>query len=92
MAHFDVRWQSPETLQAIFNQISDAVLFYNKDLHLVGVNKSGEKLFGLTSEEMLGRSCWSLFHVAAAEQNGDPRSDSDWLPTGTLTLLREDGQ
>jgi PAS domain S-box-containing protein len=92
VAHFDVRWQSPETLQAIFNQISDAVLFYNKDLHLVGVNKSGEKLFGLTGDEMLGRSCWSLFHVAAAEQNGDPRSDSDWLPTGTLTLLREDGQ
>ncbi len=92
MAHFDVRWQSPETLQAIFNQISDGVLFYNKDLHLVGVNKSGEKLFGLTSDEMLGRSCWSLFHVTAAEQNGDARSDSDWLPTGTVTLLREDGQ
>ena len=92
MAHFDVRWQSPETLQAIFNQISDAVLFYNKNLHLIGVNKSGEKLFGLPSDEMLGRSCWSLFHVAAAEQNADPRTDSDWLPTGTLTLLREDGQ
>ncbi len=92
MAHFDVRWQSPETLQAIFNQISDAVLFYNKDLQLVGVNKSGEKLFGLSGDEMLGRSCWSLFHVAAAEHNPDPRTGSDWLPTGTLTLLRDDGQ
>lgn len=92
MAHFDVRWQSPETLQAIFNQISDAVLFYNKNLQLVGVNKSGEKLFGLSGDEMLGRSCWSLFHVAAAEHNRDSRSGSDWLPSGTLTLLREDGQ
>jgi PAS domain S-box-containing protein len=92
VAHFDVRWQSPETLQAIFNQISDGVLFYNKDLHLVGVNKSGEKLFGLAADEMIGRSCWSLFHVTAAEQNAEARSDSDWLPTGTLTLLREDGQ
>jgi PAS domain S-box-containing protein len=92
VAHFDVRWQSPETLQAIFNQISDGVLFYNKDLHLVGVNKSGEKLFGLTADEMIGRSCWSLFHVTDAEQNAEARTDSDWLPTGTLTLLREDGQ
>jgi len=95
VAHFDVRWQSPETLQAIFNQISDAVFFYDRNLHLVGVNKSGEKLFGLAADEMLGRSCWSLFHVTASEQNAEHPTDSDqsaWLPAGTLTLLREDGQ
>lgn len=82
MAHFDARWQRPETLQAIFDQLSDAVFFYDKNLHLVGVNKSGEKLFGLTADEMLGRPCSALFHVGASEAgSGVP------LPTGTLTLL-----
>ncbi|HEV8041186.1 MAG TPA: PAS domain S-box protein [Bryobacteraceae bacterium] len=85
MTHFDARWQRPETLRAIFDQISDAVFFYDKNLVLVGVNKSGEKLFGLSADEMLGQPCSALFHVAA-----DLPSDSDesaYLPTGTLTLL-----
>ena len=48
MPHFDARWQRPETLHAIFDQISDALFFYDQTLHLVRVNKSGEQLFGLT--------------------------------------------
>ncbi len=90
VAHFDARWQRPETLQAIFDQLSDAVFFYDKNLHLVGVNKSGEKLFGLSADEMLGQPSSALFHVAVSESGTNVPLDSDqsaYLPTGTLTLL-----
>jgi PAS domain S-box-containing protein len=84
VAHFDARWQSPETLLAIFDQISDAVFFFDKDLQLVSVNPSGEKLFGLSARDMLGKPAWALFHVAASEQ--DPNYSAH-VPTGTLTLF-----
>ena len=85
VAHFDARWQRPETLLAIFDQLSDAVFFYDKNLHLVGVNKSGEKLFGLSADEMLGQPCSALFHVAS-DTPLDP-DESAYVPTGALTLL-----
>jgi PAS domain S-box-containing protein len=85
VAHFDARWQRPETLRAIFDQISDAVFFYDRNLVLVGVNKSGEKLFGLSADQMLGQHCSALFHIAPdALLHPD---ESAYLPTGTLTLL-----
>jgi PAS domain S-box-containing protein len=94
VAHFDARWQSPETLQAIFDQISDGVFFYDKNLHLVSVNKSGEKMLGLSADEMLGQHYSTLFRVTASAQNGDsaPSNQSAALPTGTLTLLLENGR
>jgi PAS domain S-box-containing protein len=84
VAYFDARWQSPETLLAIFDQISDAVFFFDKNLLLVSVNPSGEKLFGLSAGDMLGKPSWALFHVAASEQ--DPNYSAH-IPTGTLTLF-----
>jgi PAS domain S-box-containing protein len=84
VAYFDARWQSPETLLAIFDQISDSVFFFDKNLLLVNVNPSGEKLFGLSAADMLGKPSWALFHVAASEQ--DPNYSAH-VPIGTLTLF-----
>jgi PAS domain S-box-containing protein len=94
VAHFDARWHSPETLQAIFDQLSDSIFFYDKNLHLVSVNKSGAELLGLSAADMLGRPSSALFHVTASGQSNDiPGStQSAALPTGTVTLLREDGR
>jgi PAS domain S-box-containing protein len=93
VAHFDTRWQRPETLQAIFDQLSDAVLFYDNNLRLVGVNKGGETLFGLSASDMLGQPCWSLFHVTSSDQSEDilASNQPERLPSGTLTLLMESG-
>lgn len=95
MPHFDARWHRPETLQAIFDQISDAIFFYDKDLRLVRVNKGGEKLFRLPAEAMIGKSCWELFRGAASEssQNVPPDlSRSRRLPTGTVWLHMDNGR
>jgi PAS domain S-box-containing protein len=93
--NFDARWHRPETLQAIFDQISDGIFFYDKNLRLVRVNKGGEKLFRLSAEAMIGKSGWELFGRAASEssQNIPPGiSQSRRLPTGTVWLHMDNGR
>ena len=95
VAHFDARWQHPETLQAIFNQISDAIFFYDKNLRLIRVNSSAEKLFGLPGEALLGKGCWDLFGAAVFESGQDipPGDGQPWsLPTGTIRLRVNGGR
>lgn len=105
MPHFDARWQRPETLLAIFDQISDAVFFYDKNLHLIRVNKRGEQLFGMPAEQMIGKACWELFGFATGESNQDfepqdlppqdfqPGSGPSWyLPTGAVLLRMDHGR
>jgi len=92
--HFTRRWQRPEVIQAIFDQISDGIFFYDEHLHLVGVNPSGERMLGLGADDMLGKPCWALFHVAASETSEDlPASgtEPEALPQGTVTLLLNNG-
>lgn len=95
VSNFARRWQRPEVIQAIFDQLSDAIFFYDKNLHLVGVNPSGERLLGLRAEDLLGKPCWALFHVAAAEASEEfpgRVAQSEALPQGTVTLLIDNGE
>jgi len=95
VSHFARRWQRPEVIQAIFDQLSDAIFFYDKNLHLVGVNPSGERLLGLPAEDLLGKPCWVLFRVAASEAREESSASvaqSEALPHGTVTLLVESGE
>ena len=48
-------WQRPEVLQAIFDQLSDALFLYDKDLGVTGVNQAAQRLFGMSADEMVGR-------------------------------------
>lgn len=61
------RRRRPEILKAIFHQLSDALFLYDKDLYIVGVNRAAQRLFGMSSEEMIGRPCRELFRCAACE-------------------------
>jgi len=98
--NFDARWQRPDTLQAIFDQISDSVFFYDKNLHLLRVNKSGEQLFDQHAETMLGKPCWELFGFAAGDPHQGSRSmgpppdgGQSWaLPSGIVRLRMEHGR
>jgi len=94
VSHFARRWQRPEVIQAIFDQISDAIFLYDEHLHLVGVNPSGERLLGTNADDMLGKPCWALFDVVASESSDDvPTGDaqSEALPHGAVTLLLPNG-
>jgi PAS domain S-box-containing protein len=62
-------WQKSSVLESVFDQLSDALVLYDPDFRITGVNRSAEKLFGLTSEEMLGRHCQEVFRCSVCEPN-----------------------
>lgn len=60
-------WRQTNLLEAVFDQLSDALIIYNTDRIIIGVNKAAEKLFGIPAEEMVGRECGEVFRCAVCE-------------------------
>jgi len=94
-SHLAARWQRPEVLEAIFDQLSDALFLYDKSLHVVGVNQAAQRLFGMSSEEMVGKHCQELFHCTICEPTcgilqGLGQSAS--LPNGTVRIHMDNGR
>lgn len=95
MAHLSPNWQRPEVLESIFDQLSDALFVYDKDLQIVGVNQAAQRLFGMSSEELIGKHCQDLFRCTACEPNCgmlQGLGDSACLPTGTVNIHLENGR
>ena len=67
MAKLTPGWQKASVLEAVFDQLSDALVLYDSEYKITGVNDSAEKLFGLTSDEMLGRHCQEIFKCTVCE-------------------------
>ena len=49
------------------SQLSDALVLYSPDFTITGVNHAAEKLFGIPSEEMIGRHCQEVFRCGICE-------------------------
>src|SRR5512132_3467546 len=60
-------WQRTSVLESVFDQLSDALILYDPEFRITGVNRSAEKLFGISSEEMLGRHCQEIFKCSICE-------------------------
>jgi two-component system, NtrC family, response regulator AtoC len=60
-------WRHSGVLAAIFDQVSDALLLYDGELLIKGVNRAAEELFGMHSGEMVGRSCKEVFRCGTCE-------------------------
>jgi PAS domain S-box-containing protein len=60
-------WQNAAVLEAVFDQLSDALVLYDRDLTITGVNRAAEKIFGMMAEEMVGKSCKEVFRCAVCE-------------------------
>lgn len=60
-------WQNSTLLAAVFNELSDALMLYDRDLRISGVNRAAERLFGLSSEQMVGRDCRDVFKCGICE-------------------------
>jgi PAS domain S-box-containing protein len=54
-------WQKPGVLETVFDQLPDALILYDPELRITGVNRSAEELFGRSSEEMIGKHCLEVF-------------------------------
>ncbi len=62
-------WQRTSVLEAVFDQLSDALVLYDPEFCITGVNRAAEKLFGMTSDEMLGKHCQDVFKCSVCEPN-----------------------
>jgi two-component system, NtrC family, response regulator AtoC len=67
MPNLALEWQNSHLLTAVFNQLSDALIIYDSNLRISGVNQAAERLFGLSSEEMVGRDCRDVFKCGVCE-------------------------
>jgi two-component system response regulator AtoC len=67
MSKFTPGWQKTSVLEAVFDQLSDALVLYDAEFRIMGVNRSAEKLFGMSSEEMLGKNCQEIFKCTLCE-------------------------
>ena len=60
-------WQQTSVLESVFDQLSDALVLYDPEFRITGVNRAAEKLFGISSEEMLGKHCQDIFKCSLCE-------------------------
>jgi len=60
-------WQRPSVLEFVFDQLSDALVLYDPEFRITGVNSSAEKLFAMSSDEMLGKQCQEVFKCSGCE-------------------------
>jgi len=60
-------WQTIGVLESVFDQLSDALVLYDPEFRITGVNRAAEKLFGMSSEEMLGKHCQEIFKCSTCE-------------------------
>jgi PAS domain S-box-containing protein len=67
ISKLDPAWQHPQVLEVVFDQLSDAIILYDRDLVVTGVNSAAEKLLGMMAEEMVGRSCKEVFRCVVCD-------------------------
>lgn len=67
MPKLEPEWQNSNLLAAVFNQLSDALIIYDANLKISGINLAAERLFGMTSGEMVGRDCRDVFKCGVCE-------------------------
>jgi len=67
MSTLSAEWGEAKVLRAVFDQLSDALVLYNPDFIITGVNRAAERLFGMSSEEMVGKHCQEIFHCDVCE-------------------------
>src|SRR6516225_256089 len=60
-------WQRPRVLEFVFDQLSDSLVLYDPEFRITGVNSSAEKLFAMSSDEMLGKQCQEVFKCSGCE-------------------------
>ncbi len=88
-------WQQANVLEAVFDQLSDALVLYDNNHSITGMNRAAERLFGVTAEEMVGRSCQDVFRCSTCEPNcgfAEGLVPGQTVPNGTVRLHTEDGR
>ena len=88
-------WQRSSILAAIFDHVSDALVLYDRDLKITGVNRAAEDLFGISADEMVGRSCRDVFRCGICEPGCGMLvglSQANTVPNCTVRLHTDNGR
>lgn len=62
-------WQQSKVLSAVFDQLSDAIILYDSDMQITGVNKAAELMFSMGADQMVGMRCGDVFRCANCESD-----------------------
>jgi PAS domain S-box-containing protein len=95
MSRLAPRWQRAGVLEAVFDQLSDALVLYDKNQYIAGMNRAAERLFGVNADEMVGRSCKDVFGCNVCEASCglvEGLNSQKPIPHGTVRLHTEDGR
>ncbi len=94
VSHLAAKWQRPQVLEAIFDQLSDALFLYDKNLRIVGVNLAAERLLGTSADQIIGRHCQEVFHCTTCEAACGMMQglgEAACVASGTVNLRTENG-
>ena len=78
------KWHRAELLEAVFDQLSDALFVHDEGLKIVAVNRAAQMLSGMSAEEMVGRHFQDLFVCQGFA--------SSEIPAGTVKLQMINGR
>jgi PAS domain S-box-containing protein len=87
-------WHRADILAAVFDQLSDALVLYDNNLNITGMNKAAVKLFGMTLDEMVGKNCREVFRCEMCEPGCGMLVGLNQAPThpnGTVRLHTDNG-
>jgi PAS domain S-box-containing protein len=90
-----VKWQQSNVMEAVFDQLSDALVLYDNSHAITGMNRAAERLFGVAAEEMVGRSCRDVFGCHDCEPNCgllEGLASGHTIPHGTVRLHTDHGR
>ena len=88
MSKLTPEWQQSRILEAVFDQLSDALVLYSPDFTITGVNRAAEKLFGMASEDMIGRHCQEVFRCGVCEPGCGVLVGINQAPNGPHSTIR----
>jgi PAS domain S-box-containing protein len=89
------QWQQANVLEAVFDQLSDALVLYDNNHCITGMNGSAERLFGVAAAEMVGRSCKEVFRCSDCEPDcglQEGLTSGQAVPHGTIRLHTDGGR
>ena len=82
-------------MEAVFDELPDALVIYNMDRIILGVNKAAEKLFGMKAGNMVGKECGEVFRCGVCEPGCGMQLGLHQLsgaPGGTVRVRTDNGR
>ena len=95
MPNLTSKWQKTNLIEAVFDQLADALIVYDTELVITGINKAAEKMLGMESDQVLGRECSEVFRCTSCESGCGIQLGLNQItsnPTGTVRIHTDNGR